>query len=71
MCGGGGGHWSDEMERLEIAQRMQSSLPTFLEQLYHEDHGVIALTTAVISQGENKNPMHASYYFSEKVGLIP
>lgn len=42
---------ADEMERLEIAQRMQSSLPTFLEQLYHEDHGVIALTTAVISKG--------------------
>ncbi len=38
---------------------MQSSLPNFLGQLYHEDHGVIALTTAVISQGE-KRPLRWS-----------
>ncbi len=34
-----------------MCHRVQSSLPTFFEQLFHEDHGVIALTAAVVSRG--------------------
>lgn len=43
----------------EPSYEVQSSLPAFFDQLYHEDHGVVALTTAVVSKGALKSEQHS------------